>query len=546
VLAALAMGCATSAHAGWPEGGLPVAVGAGDQTLIALETDGAGGAYVIWSNPSGPHSLQRITSAGDMAPGWPATGIALAGGANVNPSLGGFLGEATDGVGGMIVFFMGPVYATFVDGFSHRNRQFRAWRYGPDGQLATGWPDTGAVVRTESYNDAFDDWGMENIVMHSNCVDGGGGAYFVFSAFRNPNWYAHRYLHVLADGSGSVQWARPGSPFEGHVSVAPDGGGGIWALDLWRASPEVRLLRFDPNGTQLQLRTFMMSGMLEAQSRITRLLPGTDLLFQWREMGVALPTLTRTDETFATSPGWPATPGTSAHTPILGDGAGGVFTRVSVGGLATLDKVAFESPTPASVWSPAEPPPVYSGSVLASDQAAGIFQAGTDAGVASPLRAIHYLSTGELAPGWPANGAEITSLAEAPRIVPAEPGAAIVGWTDRRESNRDVYLLRVSDEPTTGVDDAIADRRFALAGFRGNPFPGARAKAEFTLPDEAPARLEVLDLAGRVLAKRDVGPLGAGRHTLALPELAVALPGVYFLRLERRGASLVARGALIR
>ena len=59
---------------------------------------------------------------------------------------------------------------------------------------------------------------------------------------------------------------------------------------------------------------------------------------------------------------------------------------------------------------------------------------------------------------------------------------------------------------------------------------GALAVA-FSLPDGSAAALELVDIAGRRIARREVGSLGAGRHRL---ELADALPsGVYLVRLRQ-------------
>lgn len=86
---------------------------------------------------------------------------------------------------------------------------------------------------------------------------------------------------------------------------------------------------------------------------------------------------------------------------------------------------------------------------------------------------------------------------------------------------------------------------FALRGFVENPAIHA-AVVEFTLPDAAPARLEALDLAGRVLWRREVGALGAGTHRVALDEPASAPSGVRFLQLTRAGDVVRSRGVRVR
>jgi len=56
----------------------------------------------------------------------------------------------------------------------------------------------------------------------------------------------------------------------------------------------------------------------------------------------------------------------------------------------------------------------------------------------------------------------------------------------------------------------------------------------------------VLDVAGRAVLSREVGSLGAGRHTVALDLGANAAPGIYWLRLTQSGRALLARAAVIR
>lgn len=85
----------------------------------------------------------------------------------------------------------------------------------------------------------------------------------------------------------------------------------------------------------------------------------------------------------------------------------------------------------------------------------------------------------------------------------------------------------------------------ALAGARPNP-ADASMRAAFSLPDAAPATLELHDLAGRLLDRREVGTLGVGEHVVALGEGLGLRPGIYWIRLVRGARSLNARAALVR
>jgi len=55
----------------------------------------------------------------------------------------------------------------------------------------------------------------------------------------------------------------------------------------------------------------------------------------------------------------------------------------------------------------------------------------------------------------------------------------------------------------------------------------------FSLPNGASARLELLDVSGRRLLAREVGSLGAGRHTVNLAEGHNVAAGIYWVRLTQ-------------
>ena len=85
----------------------------------------------------------------------------------------------------------------------------------------------------------------------------------------------------------------------------------------------------------------------------------------------------------------------------------------------------------------------------------------------------------------------------------------------------------------------------ALSGLRPNPGQGD-ATISFSLPDAAPAQLELLDIAGRIVVTRDVGGLGRGNHTLNLAVGRTLAPGVYLLRLTQSKHSIRARAVITR
>jgi hypothetical protein len=86
---------------------------------------------------------------------------------------------------------------------------------------------------------------------------------------------------------------------------------------------------------------------------------------------------------------------------------------------------------------------------------------------------------------------------------------------------------------------------FALTGPRPNPSVG-EVSAVFSLPDATPARLELMDIAGRRIATREVGALGPGNHVVPLAPGHPLPGGIYLLRLTRGGRSLSARVIVLR
>jgi hypothetical protein len=97
---------------------------------------------------------------------------------------------------------------------------------------------------------------------------------------------------------------------------------------------------------------------------------------------------------------------------------------------------------------------------------------------------------------------------------------------------------------TTGVQgaDPVA---FALDGAWPNPANANGLHVAFALPSGAGARLDLWDVSGRRVLAREVGPLGAGRHTVNLAEGRRVAPGLYWVRLtqgpNRRTARVVVR-----
>jgi hypothetical protein len=86
---------------------------------------------------------------------------------------------------------------------------------------------------------------------------------------------------------------------------------------------------------------------------------------------------------------------------------------------------------------------------------------------------------------------------------------------------------------------------FALEGVRPNPSHGERLSVTFTLPTAAPGKLELVDVSGRRVAEHEVGPLGAGQHTLDLGAGRHLAPGFYLVRLTQGANTRTTRVAVL-
>jgi hypothetical protein len=98
---------------------------------------------------------------------------------------------------------------------------------------------------------------------------------------------------------------------------------------------------------------------------------------------------------------------------------------------------------------------------------------------------------------------------------------------------------------TTAVGPAGPALKLALAGVRPNPARGGILRVAFTLPSRERATLELLDIAGRRVASREVGALGPGPQELTLEKPRLEA-GLYFLRLTQGREVVNARAVVMR
>ena len=86
---------------------------------------------------------------------------------------------------------------------------------------------------------------------------------------------------------------------------------------------------------------------------------------------------------------------------------------------------------------------------------------------------------------------------------------------------------------------------FTLEGALPNPATHG-LKVAFTLPTHSSAAIELWDVAGRRILRRDVGALGPGRHLVDLDQQGQLHPGVYFLRLTQESRAARRKVVILR
>jgi hypothetical protein len=117
-----------------------------------------------------------------------------------------------------------------------------------------------------------------------------------------------------------------------------------------------------------------------------------------------------------------------------------------------------------------------------------------------------------------------------------------------RDTCGNVEAAPASSEDSVVVLAAPSDPRAPRLELEGaNPNPALDVvRAWFTLPDRSPAALEIIDVAGRRVLRREVGVLGLGRHSLILGNSHQLRPGLYFMRLIRSRNVLSRRFVVVR
>src|SRR5262245_19236230 len=535
---------------GWPADGFPVCTALGDQRAPRLVSDGQGGAIIAWQDgrgESGPDPspriyAQRITSDGNIAPGWPIDGMPTC----TTPELQTFPALVVDGVGGAII--------TWADGrnLDASGADIYAQRITAGGLVAAGWDLDGIAVCTAL--------GHQNSPTAVAAAD--GGSIIVWRDLRSrpgsvdgsgyDDIYAQR---ILSDGSVAEGWPGNGAPLcraprtQQFLSAASDGlGGAIVAWEDYRR-----------NSFPISAASDIYAQRITAEGAIPQ---------GWPADGVAL----------CSEAGFQLNP------TLAPDGAGGAYvtwedTRsgtnedVYAQHVMTSGEVAFgwePNGVPVCTQPASQPAPV-----VVPDGFGGVITAWADIrkgnkdifahklGVDGPVPALISLVSAdatavEVVLVWYGRDAAALRAVVHRRAVsgewvsvgfPVDDGGDRLRYVDSSVQPGERYWYRVAYQGSSGdqfseevwVDVPLPS--LTLSGFRPNPSRGDLL-VSFSLPTTEPATLDLLSVTGRILRSRDVSALGTGNHLFNLGDRDGLAPGVYWLRLTQGGRKLVTKGVI--
>jgi hypothetical protein len=125
-----------------------------------------------------------------------------------------------------------------------------------------------------------------------------------------------------------------------------------------------------------------------------------------------------------------------------------------------------------------------------------------------------------------------------------DAGALSIVWNGKRVSAPaflglapDIGAREVPIGMTVSAPAARNPSGMALTRVRPNPTANS-VVVSFTLTAQAPARIEVTDVAGRKILARELGALQPGSHSVRIPEARALEAGVYWVRLVQSGESV--------
>jgi len=131
--------------------------------------------------------------------------------------------------------------------------------------------------------------------------------------------------------------------------------------------------------------------------------------------------------------------------------------------------------------------------------------------------------------------------------ISAVSGPAAAQWQGGGDESWAIERVEVAVNAPAVAVGGESRAAFGLMGAFPNPSPRGQLNARFTLGDEAaPPAIEVFDVAGRRVARRDVGALGPGVHEIDLRGERAMPSGVYLMRLTQGANAEVRRLVVLR
>lgn len=376
-----------------PLQGLRIAPFAADQSYTKAVSDGAGGAIVVFlDRRNGAYDVfvQRVTVTGEIAPGWPASGLALctAGGDQFEPLL------VPDGAGGAVV--------TWQD-YRSGNADVYVARVTANGALSPGWPANGLQMTSDARPE----------FVTGIAPDGQGGAFLVWMLEYAPA----TDLDVWAgrvDSGGFGDWVAPiatPSAFQHEAHIAADGAGGVlisYSDDI-AGSKDIRVVRRGSDGSPIYGPvTVCDQPDVQTGSRVLGIGNGRAIAAWWDF---------RSGTNF------------DIYATVLTE-SGDVDFGLDLDGTPVCTASGNQEQV-----------------LLASDGSGGAYLTWRDhRGVGWDVFVHRFLGTGVPHPGWPVNGVGACTLDGHQYVQDLDPdglGGAILTWADWRLGSTDTYALRL-------------------------------------------------------------------------------------------------------
>ena len=552
LIATLAL--AAPAAASWPPGGMlvssPGAIhGVFNARIMELPVGDLAVLGVGGGGNSNVYVLQRVSRDGVIAAGWPAGGVGFS---FVLPAI------------------ALPAQSIVVDDAS---RTWHSWS-ASGAKLESITADATLVPAFTPYN-----LGSSSLMVHA--APAPGDEVFVTCT-------SARLKRITATGAPASGWTSTGVALPGwdldDNAVLPDGSGGVvvFMRTASAGTPAPIATRIDGNGVRHTgwPATGLALGSVATGATITmdsQLLPsGPDhMLAVWSPdngSGTRRLMMQRFGLDATLDPAWPADGLVVASDTLwaccaLADGAGGAYvvresdgrpvaTHITAAG-GTLGGTDVEITDAGARYRPiccwGIPTNVMNPAAMIADVTpdGGLLVGWNDARLAPAVSFRLRWLTPSLtpAPGKPDTG--LVYFPGSPNVyagsmlaVRADGNdAAFVAWGDNRSyelGHGDLWMTRVQAPAPVGVDPS-SPRALALSAPRPNPARTAVA-FDLTLPDDSPARVELLDVAGRAVRSKLVH--GAGLHLVSFPDVGSLPPGLYLARVTTRTDSRCVRLAL--